>query len=219
MDLPFTTGQFFGVFARYNTSLWPAQVVLAVCGVAAAAGALSGGRRWMRFAIATLSLLWAWMALAYHAGFFANINPAAHVFATFFLIEAGFLAVWFVHCDELRRPSGIEITTALLLIAYALNAYPAIAYGAGQRYPAVPTFGVPCPTTIFTFGVFCLFASSVPAIVLVVPVLWTVVGTYAALRLHVPEDFGLSVAAVVTLTLCVVSRARLHARREAVAWL
>ncbi|MGZ7031873.1 MAG: DUF6064 family protein, partial [Thermoanaerobaculia bacterium] len=141
-----------------------------------------------------------------------------YVFAAAFLFEAGALALWCLRCENSLRPSSLEIVTALVLFTYAMIGYPAIAYFAGQRYPAVPTFGVPCPTTIFTFGLFCLLASSVPRSVLVVPAVWALVGTYAAVRLGVPEDFGLSIAAIVTLTLCVVSRARRYARREAAVW-
>lgn len=35
MDLPFTVGQFYGVFRDYNTTLWPAPIFLVALAVAA----------------------------------------------------------------------------------------------------------------------------------------------------------------------------------------
>jgi hypothetical protein len=75
MEMPFTTLQFFGVFAAYNTTVWPAQVLLT--GMAGAALALVFvPRRWSGAAISSLlSVLWAWTALAYHLAFFTAISP------------------------------------------------------------------------------------------------------------------------------------------------
>ena len=48
----------------------------------------------------------------------------------------------------------------VLLVIYAF-AYPLLTIASGHRYPATPTFAVPCPTTILTIGLF-LTAPAVP---------------------------------------------------------
>jgi hypothetical protein len=63
----------------------------------------------------------------------------------------------------------------------------------------VPTFGVPCPTTIFTLGVLMWCLRPVPWSVLVVPVAWSVIATVAAVAFGVVEDFALPVAAALAL--------------------
>jgi hypothetical protein len=69
----------------------------------------------------------------------------------------------------------------------------------GHRYPGMPTFGLPCPTTIFTIGMLTLIKSPQPRMVMIVPVLWCVVGVQAAFLLGVPQDLALGAAAPVGL--------------------
>jgi hypothetical protein len=76
------------------------------------------------------------------------------------------------------------------LAAYAL-AYPALNVVAGHTYPASPTFGVPCPTGIFTTGLLLTAAKPLPIAALVVPVLWAIIGGSAALLLGVTTDYVL----------------------------
>jgi hypothetical protein len=211
MRLPFTIEQFFDVFARYNAAIWPTQMVLTSVGIAVAVMGIWGFRR---FAIGGLAALWVWMAVAYHIVFFAGINPAAYLFVAIFLLEAVLLAAWAMRPEAGVEASRVELITGFILIVWAVVGYPLTAFLAGQRYPAVPTFGVPCPTTIFTFGVFCLFASEIPLRALVIPMSWTVVALFATSHLGVPEDFALAVAALVTVMLLAVVRHGGQNRRE-----
>jgi hypothetical protein len=87
-----------------------------------------------------------------------------------------------------------------LLIVYALVLYPVIGYLAGHRYPASPTFGAPCPTTIFTFGVW-LWAAQAPRHLLIIPAIWALFGISAVVNFGVVEDVMLPVAALVTVGL------------------
>jgi hypothetical protein len=201
MDLPFTAEQFLDVFARYNTGVWPAPVVLtglALLALGLVFGRASSAGRWIA---AILALLWAWMALAYHLAYFADINPAARVFAAVFLLGAAWFAWLGVVRQRLRfaptrAPRG-SIGAALLV--YALVAYPALGHFLGHRYPALPTFGLPCPTTIFTVGLLMFARAPVPRSVFVVPVLWSLVGATAAFSLGVWQDLGLVAAAAAGL--------------------
>jgi hypothetical protein len=147
---------------------------------------------------AVLTLHWAWSALAYHAAFFSIINPAAWLFAVLFLVEAGLL---FWYADVGRRPQppgGLSVREALswALIVYALL-YPAIARAEGRAFPRLPTFGVPCPTTILTIG-FLLWADrSLPRVVAVIPIMWAFVGGSAAFLFGVHADLMLVAAGIV----------------------
>jgi hypothetical protein len=64
----------------------------------------------------------------------------------------------------------------------------------GHDYPATPTFGLPCPTTIFTIGMLMLMTPSTPRWLYIAPLLWTLVGSTAAFLLGVYQDLGLVVA-------------------------
>lgn len=203
MDLPFSVEQFFDVFARYNLGTWPAPVVMNGLAGLALFLVYRGWPSDGRWVAAILALLWAWMGLAYHFAYFTAINPAAWVFGATFLI-ACLLFVWLgiVRAKLVFQPrSSVRTWTGAALIAFALIVYPALSRLLGHQYPAVPTFGLPCPTTIFTIGVLLLATPRVPRAVLVVPLLWAAVGSTAAFTLGVYQDLGLLVAGVVGLVM------------------
>jgi hypothetical protein len=88
-----------------------------------------------------------------------------------------------------------------LLILYAIAIYPIVGHVSGHRYPAMPTFGTPCPTTIFTLGLLIWTSQRPPWRAMFVPLLWTIVGSVAALQLAVPQDYGLAVAGLLAAIL------------------
>ena len=210
---PFSSDKFFGVFVRYNESMWPVPLLLVAAGLAFAVLASSAPRRSRRL-MATLAALWAYAAIAYHLAFLASLTPAAVLFAALFLVEAALIAWHGLHTRRLHLAVPLDRTSRLVgaaLLAYALVGYPAVAALAGQHYPAMPTFGLPCPTTIFTLGVLAWCVRPVPRSVLVVPVLWTVIAMFAAVPFGIVEDFALPLAVAATL---IVLRRRI-VRRQA----
>jgi Family of unknown function (DUF6064) len=201
VNLPFTADQFFGVFARYNEAVWPAQLALnaiAVTCVVLALPRTEGSGRWIS---ALLAALWFWTAIAYDFAFFSDVNRAAWLFGGV-AIAGGLAFLWsgtlrgalrFRPAKDWRGASGG------VLVAYSLLVYPLLGLLVGHRYPGAPTFGVPCPTTIFTLGMLLLAVPPVPRLAFVVPILWAAVGSVAAFALGVVEDFGLLAAGIVAL--------------------
>ena len=208
MKLPFTAEQFFGVFRAYNEALWPAQMfLLALALVAVALIVLR--HRWAGIGVsAILAFLWAWLAVAYHLAFFASINPLAGVFAVV-SIAGALVFLWqgvVRRRLEFRLSRSARTFAGISLVLFALVVYPAWSAWAGHRYPAMPTFGLPCPTTLFTIGVLAFLAVPHPRSPFVVPVLWCLVGSQAAFLLGVTQDLGLLVAAAVGIVLMARSR-------------
>lgn len=201
MSLPFSAEQFLGVFARYNQAVWPAQVVIVALAVLVVFLAAKPVRGSDRIVAGVLALFWAWMGVAYHWLFFAAINPAAWLFGALCVAQAALLLDAGVLWPRLAfrpRADAAGIAGGVLL-AYALAGYPLLGYLFGQRYPAAPTFGLPCPTTIFTFGLLLWADRKMPSWLLAIPVAWSVLGASAALSLGIAEDWGLPAAAVVTV--------------------
>ena len=208
MQLPFTTEEFFGVFREYNEALWPAQVFLLGLAFAAILLVLKPNRWSGVWISAVLAFLWAWLAVAYHLSFFTRINPLAYVFSGISL--AGSLA-FFWHGIVRRRlrfawVGGGRAFVGTVLVVFALVLYPAWSWYAGHFYPYMPTFGLPCPTTIFTIGVLAFLVPPYPRSPFVVPVLWCFVGAQAALILGVHQDYGLVAAAAVGAVLLARSK-------------
>ena len=207
--LPFTREQFLEVFARYNEAIWPMQAVAVLLGLAACVAVLRPGARRGRLVAAALALMWLWTGAVYHGRFFAQINPAATLFAGAFVLQ-GLLLAWCAWRGTLQFGRGAGIARALgwALMLYALALYPALGAATGHPYPEAPMFGVtPCPLTLFTFGALLLATTPVPWWLLAVPVAWSLVGGSAAWLLQVPQDWPLLASGVASVA------AMLHARR------
>jgi hypothetical protein len=211
--MPFTTAQFFGVFAAYNTAIWPLQWVLLALAAAAIVLPFSTLRVRDRLVAGALAALWLWMGVVYHLVFFTAINPAAPAFGVAFALEGVLLIRAGLGPDPLHFIPRRDVygATGAVLLLYALIVYPLLGYLLGHRYPAVPTFGAPCPTTIFTFGLLLWTVGSVPWWVLVIPGLWALLGLSAALSLDVPQDLGLFAGAVIAIPMLIVRRRRAEA--------
>jgi hypothetical protein len=186
---------FLDVFVRYNTALWPAQIVLNAVAVACVALCFRAAVP-SRFISTLLALLWIWTGLVYHILFFSTINPAAFIFGgmsicqgLLFLLEGSFRGR-----IAFGGPSGVRGTVGALCILYALLIYPVLGYALGHAYPAAPTFGAPCPTTIFTFGMFLWSVVRIRWYMVIMPFLWSLLGSSAAWTLGMREDFGLLIA-------------------------
>lgn len=203
MQLPFTNEQFFSVFRLYNSTVWPAQVFLVLLAVLAIVF-IALRRPWSGAAVsAILALLWVWLGAAYHLAFFARINPVAYGFGAL-SIAGGLLFAWHgVICRrfEFAFDGSFRTGLGIALLAFALVVYPLWSTLAGHGYPELPTFGLPCPTTIFTIGVLALASGARLRAVLAVPILWSLVGGQAAFLLDVKPDLGLLVAGVVAVGL------------------
>ena len=205
MQLPFTREQFFDLFAAYNEALWPAVVALWTASAVTVAVRLTARHPHDRWVSALLVGHWAWSALAYHVVFFTRINPAAWFFAALFLGQAVlFFRVGVVQQRLSFAPWGHAwAPLAWGLIAYSL-AYPLINAIDHLSLLRIPTFGLPCPTTIFTVGVLML-ATPRSWKLSIVPVIWSAIGGSAAFLLGVHADLALPVAGI-ALTIFSVRR-------------
>lgn len=201
MKLPFTIEQFFDVFRNYNQSVFPMQVVFYFLGSLAILLSLRKIVHADRIINAILSFFWLWMGIVYHIIYFSQINKAAYLFGGIFILQ-GLLFFYYgvlhnkltykFHFDKWGWFGG-------LLISFALIIYPLLNYVFGHFYPASPTFGLPCPTTIFTFGILLWSDSKIPPSIFIIPFIWSIIGFFAALKLGVHEDISLPVVGITGL--------------------
>ena len=208
--MPFTTEQFFAVFVQYNEGVWPAQIFLNLLALMEIALLCAGKQTADRMMAGILAFLWTWMAIVYHFMFFAMINPAAWAFGMVFLLGA----VWMFWIGVIKGQLHFEVSFGLrgilgsILVIYALLLYPLLGYLFGHAYPALPTFGLPCPTCIFTLGLLLFASVPVPRSLYIVPLIWVVVGSFAAFKLGVYQDYGLLLAGVIALMVVVPGQIR-----------
>lgn len=195
MQMPFSQSEFLDIFAAYNARLWPFALALWLVALAATVVLVKRHRAGPSMNV-VLFWLWAWAGVAYHAAFFSRINPAARGFAVLFVVQA-LLFLW-LGVQRHRLAFGWAHSwrhgLGLALAIYAL-AYPLLAL-VGHDWPRVPSFGVPCPTTLYTAGILLMAEPRVPPALVVVPVAWCVVGGSAALLFRVIPDLMLFPAGV-----------------------
>jgi hypothetical protein len=203
MDLPFTSEQFLGVFAAYNLLLWPFAVALWVLSALALLMVMIG-RSADRATTLLLAVHWAWSAVAYHLVFFADINPAAVAFAIGFLVQAAILAIAVANPPSFSWRWRTRNAAGAVLAVYSLI-YPLLTLLAGHSYPRMPTFGVPCPTTLYTIGIL-LMSAHVRRSLLAIPLAWSIIGGSAALLLGMTPDYALLLAGLTVLIVVSTSR-------------
>ena len=216
--IPFTIDQFLSVFERYNIAVWPAQLFFYAIGLSAIYFACQQRRDFSKSVAIILTMFWIWMGLVYHVWFFSSINRSALLFAVFFVLQGILFFMAGVLKSNLRfrfRRDLLGITGSVFLI-YALVIYPALGYWLGHRYPTAPTFGLPCPTTIFTFGMLLWTTRRVPLYVLAIPLAWSFIGIWAAISLEMREDLGLLAAGSIG-SLLIIKRDGLYVEQEVAA--
>lgn len=209
MQLPFTSEQFFDVFERYNTDLPYSATVLGSI-AAAIIGLLFARTAFATRAVMLLfGLLWAWTGIVYHILYFTSINPAAYIFGSLFVLQA----VLFIQeairtrscCIGLSRDAATG--TAAAMVIYAVLVYPLIGHALGHEFPRTPTFGLPCPLTIFTLGVLTSAGRNIRWYLLAVPLAWALFGSSAAVLFGIWQDIAMAVAASSTLVIYLTKQA------------
>ena len=211
MNIPFTIDQFFQILRQYNLSVFPMQIVLNLFALSAVILALKKKKYSDKYISITLGFLWLWMGIVYHYLFFTRINPAANIFAIFFVLQ-GSIYIYFGGVKD-KLTFGFKKdwigAIGIVFIVYALIIYPIFGILLGHTYPDNPTFGLPCPTTIFTFGMLLLVVKKIQFYFVVIPFLWAIIGLSAAINIRVYEDFGLIVSGVLGLMLILINNKKL----------
>ena len=207
MNLPFTVEQFLDVFGIYNQAVWPMQIFLYVFALIAIVLAIKKFNNSGRIISIILALFWLWMGIVYHLVYFTAINKAAYFFGILFIIQG----LIFLYAGGINSKLSFKYHTHIysifgsIFIIYALIIYPILGHQLGHVYPRTPTFGLPCPTTIFTFGLLLWTDKRIQKYVIIIPLLWSIIGFGAALGMGIYQDYGLLVAGILG-TILIINR-------------
>lgn len=208
MKLPFTAEQFLQVFTNYNQTIWPLQILFILLAVICIILIFRKSKYTNTIVTLFLAFFWLWMGLVYHIIFFAQINPAAYLFGALFIVESILVIYYGIIRKEFELVYNRDLFSysGITLILFAIVIYPLIGFSVGHIYPASPTFGLPCPTTIFTLGILLFIKGKLPFGLIIIPVIWSLIGFTAALKLGIYEDTGLLIAGIVTVILAYYKR-------------
>lgn len=203
MQLPFTSEQFLEVFKNYNQFIFPLQIGFYILAAITMFLVLMNTARSGKIINLILGFFWLWMGTAYHFLFFSTINTAAYLFGALFVVQGLLFLYLGVFTSKLsfQFTAGSKGWLATILVLYALIIYPLLGIWFGHVYPYSPTFGLPCPTTIFTLGVLLCHQKRPPRSIVIIPFLWSLLGFSAAAQLGIREDTGLLIAGILVTSI------------------
>jgi hypothetical protein len=134
MKTPFAPAEFFEVFVDYNTSVYPAQLLIILSGLIAVGLIHARLPLKDRLIGGFLGLIWIWAGLAYHITFFSAINKSALAFGVLFFLQG----LFFIYEGFMRKRFSIEFSgkpmayTGYFFIIFGL--FAAINFGVHQDY-------------------------------------------------------------------------------------
>jgi len=201
MKIPFTADRFFQIIEQYNLTLFPAQLLILIAGAASVWLIQSQARMKNELTGGFLALLWLWIGIMYHLAFFTIINPAAYIFGGFFVVQG----ILFLYESVVRKRLEFEFKwqfpdfVACFFILFGLVIYPVLSYFMDNSLNTTIALGLPCPSTIFTFGILMLAGRKFPKYLLIIPAAWVLIGTTAAFKLGVYPDYMMPVAALTAI--------------------
>lgn len=197
--IPFSEDQFFSIFEKYNASVFPAQLIFIFLGIVLAIFVLINHMRSKKLTGGFLSLLWLWTGVIYHILFFSSINKAALAFGGLFILQGVFIAFeTFVRKNlDFEFKKDLRGYTGYFFIFFGLILYPAVSYLLEGSFSTTITPGLPCPSTILTFGFFLVASRSFPKYLLIIPTIWAIIGTGAAINFGIYQDYVMLLAAIV----------------------
>lgn len=216
--MPFSAEDFLRVFASYNTAVFPLQILFYLLAICCLILVIKPYNQAGRLISAILAFLWLWTGLVYHIIFFSAINKAAYGFGAVFIVQSLLFFYYgvFKNDFEFVWKKGVIGILAWGIILYSLLIYPLLGFIFGHGYPRQPTFGLPCPTTIFTFGILIFTLDRLRWWQYVIPLLWAALGFTAAIKLGIAEDTGLLVSGFLFLGIIIrTGRQRAAAMHEA----
>jgi len=209
MKLPFTTEQFFNVIEKYNLTMFPFQLIILLTGLICLFLFHSKISSKDKLIGIYLGVLWIWIGVAYHLTFFTVINKAAFLFGGIFILQ-GLLILFYTFIKN-RLVFTFTFQTkdylGYFFLLYGLIIYPIISYLVEGSLEKTIIMGLPCPSTIFTFGLFMLTNNKFPKYLLIIPSLWAVVGLSAAINIGVLQDVMILIAAI-TADIILIRRKR-----------
>jgi hypothetical protein len=198
---------FAEIFAAYNASVWPMQIITYALGIAAVILAVKKTSFSDRIISGILAFLWLWAGIVWSLMFFCPYK-FVYCMAAVMLVVQGLLLFMFGFGVGLRpslsfkfRGDSYSIIGGLAIL-YVLVLYPIIGGLSGWAYPQGPIFGVaPCPVCVFTFGMLLLADKRVPVPILIIPLLWSLLGVAAARRFGIYADLGMVVIGILATVL------------------
>jgi hypothetical protein len=195
--LSFSLEEFLLVLDSYNLAIWPLQIFAYVLIVLVLFFSLKPTKHSTKIIVTILSFFWLFTGIVFCFIYWAPSHIFGYIFGICCTVQGLLFLYSIVRSDIAIGPQDKTHTLiGLLFILYAIMGYQIFGYYLGHIYPKFFAVGlVPCPTTIFTFGIFLIINKRIPIQYFVIPLIISLGGFLAAYN-GIYEDIGLIIVVI-----------------------
>lgn len=188
---------FLIVLESYNVAIWPFQIFAYLLVISVLYLSFKPIRFSLKIILAILSFFWFFTGIVFCFLFWATSHVFGYIFGICCVIQGLIFLFGLIRSDITIGSRDITYKLiGILFVLYAIAGYQILGYFLGHIYPKFFAVGlVPCPTTIFTFGIFLIFANKIPVKYIVIPLVVSLGGILAA-YFGIYEDIGLVIAGI-----------------------
>jgi len=193
----FSTEEFLLVLESYNLAIWPLQIIVYVLIALVLFLLFKQTKYSAKIVILVLSFLWLFNGIVFSLIYWSPSHFFGYSFGALCIIQ-GLLFLYSMKGSDITigSPDKTYTSIGLLFVFYATIGYQILGYFLGHIYPQFFPVGlVPCPTTIFTFGIFLIINNKIPLQYYVIPLIISIGGFLAAAN-GIYEDIGLILAGI-----------------------
>ena len=202
--LSFSIEEFLLVLESYNLAIWPFQIFAYILVVLVLFFSFKPTKYSTKIVLAILSFLWLFTGIVFCFLYWAPSHIFGYIFGIFCVLQGLMFLYSIIRSDiTIVSPDITYTLIGILFVLYAIIGYQILGYYLGHIYPKFFAVGlVPCPTTIFTFGIFLIISKKIPIKYFVIPLMISLGGFLAAYN-GIYEDIGLIIAGILTIILII----------------
>ena len=203
--LSFSIEEFLLVLESYNLAIWPFQGFAYILVIMALIFALKPTNYSLRILLAILSFFWLFTGILFCFSYWAPYHIFGYIFGICCVLQGLMFLYSIIRSDiTIGFPDTDYTLIGILFVLYAIIGYQIFSYYLGHIYPKYFSVGlVPCPTTIFTFGILLMINKKIPIKYFIIPLMVSLGGFLAALK-GIYEDVGLVIVGILGTILMIL---------------
>lgn len=194
---------FWRTISEYNQATWIAQVAINGIGLVLTVLLYVKPNRGTKIAFKLfLTFCFGWIAIVFFL-LHGSVELNKYVTATLFgLMSILFIVDVFINKTEFIRNTKYSKWAYLLYILFFT--YPFLSLALGKHFPAITTWLMPCPLTVFAIAVMISFFPRIDYKIFVLLILWALGGLPKIFMFKVPEDVILFISGIVAILVWVL---------------
>jgi hypothetical protein len=169
--LSFSLEEFLLVLESYNLGIWPLQILAYVLILLVLFISLKPTKYYSKIVLAALSFFWLFTGIVFCFIYWAPTHIFGYIFGICCTVQGLLFLYSIIKSDITIDPQDKSYKIiGILFVFYAIIGYQVFGYYLGHIYPKFFAVGlVPCPTTIFTFGLFVIINTKIPIKYVAIP--------------------------------------------------